>query len=76
MNGYMHEWTLKLLDAHQLISRVDDSGPNELCLLARTVVWRGCKWEFHIQGVCSGSGPFFLETTEAPGPVSVMSVRT
>lgn len=30
----------KLLGAHQLISRVDDSGPKELCLHPRKVVWR------------------------------------
>lgn len=36
----------------------------------------GCEWEFHTQGVCSGSGLLSLGTTGAPGPVAVMSVRT
>ena len=44
MNEWIHaRMDSKLLDAHQLISRVDDLGPNELCLLARTVVWRGSR---------------------------------
>lgn len=32
--GYLHEWTLKLISAHQLISRVDDWAPLKLGLLA------------------------------------------